>query len=153
MSSQGRDYLLAIDPGLLTGVACINMTDRNNPVAEWGAEYTIDEFHQFIEDFLSKNKEICRVVIENFIIGTSTGKKSQQPWSLRLIGVVVFLCEKYGVPLTIQNPVERKFATNDKLKKVGFWHKGGEGHANDAYRHGLVWLIDHYPQVAKLLLK
>lgn len=120
---------------------------------EWADEMDIEEFHKFIEVYLSGAKDKCRVVIENFIIGVSTGKKSQQPWSLRLIGVVVYLCDKYNIPITIQNPSERKFATNEKLKQIGFWHVGGEGHANDAYRHALVWIVDHYPAVAKIFLK
>lgn len=151
--TSSRDYLLAIDPGLLTGMMYVNIADKNGPQMEWADERTVDDFHHSIEEFLSENKDVCRVVIENYIIGASTGKKSQQPWSLRLIGVVVFLCDKYGIPLTIQSPSERKFATPEKLKKVGFWHVGGEGHANDAGRHALVWLIDRYPQVAKLLVK
>lgn len=151
--TNSRDYLLAIDPGLLTGVMYIDMSDKNDPSKVWSEEWSVDHFHDTIEGFLSENKDVCRVVIENFIIGNSTGKKSQQPWSLRLIGVVAFLCHKYEIPLTIQSPSERKFATSEKLKKVGFWHVAGEGHANDAGRHALVWVIDHYPQVAKLLVK
>jgi hypothetical protein len=30
---------------------------------------------------------------------------------------------------------------NPALKHLGIWHKGGEGHANDAIRHGLLALV------------
>jgi hypothetical protein len=29
---------------------------------------------------------------------------------------------------------------NEALKKLDYWHKGGEGHALDAIRHGLLYL-------------
>jgi hypothetical protein len=31
--------------------------------------------------------------------------------------------------------------SNEKLKKLEFWHKGGEGHALDAIRHAVLRLV------------
>jgi hypothetical protein len=31
--------------------------------------------------------------------------------------------------------------TNQALKKLGYWHTGGDGHALDAIRHGLLRLV------------
>lgn len=151
--NNGRTFLLGIDPGLATGVAYINYTDADNPQVEWSDEKSVEQFHEFIEIFLSQHKDICSVVIEDYIITERTAKLSQQPWSLRLIGVVAYLCWKYNIPLTLQKPRDKEFADNKKLQRIKFWHVGGEGHANDAFKHCLVWLVQRNPRVAKHLVK
>jgi hypothetical protein len=41
-----------------------------------------------------------------------------------------------------QSPADAKaMFDNPKLKKLDYWHKGGEGHALDAIRHGLLRLV------------
>lgn len=144
--------LLGIDPGLLTGLFCVDITDPLNPVQLWSEEFSIKQFHDFIEKFLESNRDDLRVVIEDFLITARTSKLSAQPWSLHLIGLMNYLCYKYDVPLTIQKPSDKQFADNTKLKKIGFWHTAGGGHALDAGRHCLVWLINKHPQVAKNLI-
>lgn len=147
-----RYLILGIDPGLATGVALIDYTDLDNPSVKWSVEHSVEEFYDFLELFLSNHKDVVSVVIEDYLITDRTSKLSQQPWSLMLIGVTSYLCYKYRVPLKKQKPKDKMFADNPKLKKIGFWHKGGEGHANDAFRHCLVWLIDRYPRIAKNLI-
>jgi hypothetical protein len=44
--------------------------------------------------------------------------------------------------ITFQAPVDAKtMFSNESLKKIGTWHKGGDGHANDAIRHALLKLV------------
>lgn len=145
-------YLLGIDPGLATGVYCVDMENLEELSTVLSEEFSIQEFHDFIEPYLEKHKDEIHVVIEDYLITARTAKLSQQPWSLRLIGVVVFLCYKYDIPLTIQKPKDKEFADNTKLKKIGFWRAGGAGHSMDGARHVLIWLVNHYPQVAKAFL-
>ena len=41
--------------------------------------------------------------------------------------------------IIFQSPADAKaMFDNPKLKKLEYWHKGGEGHALDAIRHGLL---------------
>jgi hypothetical protein len=41
-----------------------------------------------------------------------------------------------------QSPADAKaMFDNPKLKKLNYWYKGGEGHALDAIRHGLLRLV------------
>lgn len=43
--------------------------------------------------------------------------------------------------IIFQTPADAKaMFPNDKLKKLEYWHRGGEGHALDAIRHGLLRL-------------
>lgn len=135
-----KRFLLSIDPGLMTGICIIDITDIENPVKFWAAEWTMDDFYTGIENVLSQ-PGIIEVVIEDFRITESTGDLSEAPWSLKLIGVTEFLGFKYQKSVVRQQPVEKAFPTNERLQMVDFWHVGGKGHANDALRHAMVWIV------------
>jgi hypothetical protein len=84
------------------------------------------------------------VVCERFVITAQTVRNSQAPFSLEQIGVLKHLCRSNGYKaedIGFQSPVDAKtMFPNEALKKIGTWHKGGEGHANDAIRHALLKL-------------
>lgn len=143
-------YLLSIDPGLATGVCLIDLIDPENPVKVWAAEVTTTEFYDKIEELVAQKE--THVVIEDFKITVETGKLSDAPWSLNLIGVVQYLCYHSGKVLDFQLPSQKPFADNDKLRAVDFWYVGGEGHANDALRHAMVWIVDRNRKWTKKLL-
>jgi hypothetical protein len=143
-------YLLAIDPGLLTGVCLIDLSDPQNPVKVWAAEVTLAEFYDKIEDWVKH--EDTHILIENYIISQETVKKGESPWSLNLIGVVKYFCYHAKKELDFQDPDDRMFADSEKLQAVNFWHVGGEGHANDSLRHAMVWIVNrNHRWAAKLL--
>ena len=85
------------------------------------------------------------VVCERFVITAQTVRNSQAPFSLEQIGVLKHMCrvkEYDPEKIIFQSPVDAKtMFPNDALKKLGTWHKGGEGHANDAIRHALLKLV------------
>lgn len=143
-------YLLAIDPGLATGVCMIDMFDPENPIKMWSAEVSVEEFYDKIKDLIVQPE--THVVIEDFKITVETGKLSDAPWSLNLIGVVQYLCYHSGKVLDLQLPSQKPFADNDKLKAVDFWHVGGAGHANDSLRHAMVWIVDRNRKWTRKLL-
>jgi hypothetical protein len=143
-------FLLAIDPGLATGVCLIDLLDPENPVKVWSAEVSTTEFYGNIAELVAQKE--THVVIEDFKITVETGKLSDAPWSLNLIGVVQYLCYLNGKVLDLQLPSQKPFADNDKLRAVDFWHVGGEGHANDALRHAMVWIVDRNRKWTKRLL-
>lgn len=146
------NYLLSVDPGLATGAVLIDMRDPENPLPVWDAELTIQEVYVMIEDTIEKYGTELAIVWEDFHITVETAKKTPQPWSLHLIGVMLYFCWKYDIPCATQSPVRKGFASNDKLRHVGFWHKGGEGHANDAFRHAMIYLVDNHPNWARKLI-
>ena len=143
-------YLLAIDPGLATGVCLIDLIDPENPVVVWSREVGLEEFYDNICDLIEHPE--THVVIEDFKITVETGKLSDAPWSLNLIGVVQYLCYLNGKVLDFQMPSEKPFADNDKLRAVNFWHVGGEGHANDALRHAMIWIVKNNRKWTRKLL-
>lgn len=139
MEKEPIKILVGVDPGLMTGISAVDITDLNDPQLLWTDEWTIEEFHGKIEDLMSAGN--VSIVIEAYIITVETAKKSPQPWSLNLIGVVHFLAQKYGVEVTMQSPAQKQFATNDRLRQVGFWEKGTEGHSQDSLRHIMVRIL------------
>lgn len=143
--------LLALDPGLATGAVLIKYTEEDTEIL-YAEELDIVSFREKIPQIIYENRENLTVVIEDFKITVATGKLSDAPWSLKLIGLTEYLCWAYGVKLYYQLPSEKPFAPNDMLKKIGFWFKGGEGHANDAFRHAVIWFSKHKSNFVKKIL-
>lgn len=139
--------ILAVDPGKLTGVAFLSWTGvpEDSPQIIETAEVDEIEFSDFVERVLDQKSQFSefKVVCEQFTINLQTAKKSQAPFSLEQIGVLKYLCRKAEIEtITMQSPADAKnMFPNPKLKKLEIWHRGGEGHALDALRHGLLLLV------------
>lgn len=133
--------ILAIDPGKMTGMSCWTIEKGKDPVLEWTAEVDEDTFAQPIRHEFDRHPDI-EIVCERFVITTQTGKNAQAPYSLELIGVLKQEMRDRGrstSEIVFQSPANAmKLFPNDALKKLGYWHKGGAGHALDSIRHGLL---------------
>ena len=137
--------LLAIDPGKMTGWSELSYTS-NNYTLHSTAELSVDEVWEVLVNGLDvpEGPHPDVIVIEDFKITTGTGKLGSPDWSLRLIGAVEYLGFKYDIPVVKQYPSNAKaFSTNDKLRAVDMWHKGGAGHANDSLRHAMLYMVKH----------
>lgn len=141
--------VLSVDPGKTTGVAYLEWSGNpdDNPEKRYSAELDPDNFASGVSAFLTnwKTNGYFQVVCERFIINAQTVRNSQAPYSLEQIGVLKHLCRENGYPIDgikFQAPVDAKnMFPNEALKKLGTWHVGGDGHANDAIRHGLLHLV------------
>lgn len=141
-------YVLSIDPGKASGVCVLAWDEEkeDSPIVQYSGEPQPEEFAEIVDASLFNLAQLdtFSVVCERFVINAQTIKNSQAPFSLEQIGVLKHLCRTRGFPvenIAFQNPVDAKtMFPNDKLKKIGTWHKGGEGHANDAIRHALLRL-------------
>lgn len=147
---MSKRYLLAIDPGLATGVAIIDKLDPMEPKVILDEELQTSSFYVRMEDVFTTHGDDLEVVIEDFHM--LSGDKSEAPWSLNLIGVTEYFCWKYKVEMTKQSPGRKPFSTTAKMKRVGFWHVGDDGHANDALKHALIYHVDQHPKWASKLL-
>lgn len=153
LAQQGGTFLLGIDPGLCTGVALVDWTDFDNPKPLSSNELDTYQFYEYIEAATTTLTDNLHVVIENFNVTDRTAKLSEAPWSLQLKGIVDFLTWRFNSKsYAIHKPADKPFASNDKLRRVGFWHKGGAGHANDAYRHAMVRIVNANPTWATKLM-
>jgi hypothetical protein len=141
--------VLSVDPGKASGIAALRWSGDSDETPEilFSDEIQPEDYADAVLRGLSYREEAdtFRVVCERFVINAQTAKNSQAPYSLEQIGILKHLCRinDYAVDsIMFQAPVDAKsMFPNPTLKKIGIWHKGGEGHANDALRHGLLALV------------
>jgi hypothetical protein len=137
-------HVIAVDPGLKTGVAVYSFDGtRNDPVLLDSVELTEAEFAPYIRAHFEAHPD-TEVACEKFTITMKTAKLSQAPYSLELIGVLKQILRDAGRPvedMVLQMPENAKNKyPNAALKKLGYWHVGGAGHALDGIRHGLLYI-------------
>ncbi len=126
----------ACDPGKRTGMA--ELDGDNFRSWEVDDQLTVcDTIYEAIES-------IDLIIIENYIITGQTHTKTQQHYSLEIIGCIRWACHRYGVPFILQSPVERKAISKEMLKKLG-WFQGTKGdhngHSDDAAMHLATYLM------------
>lgn len=141
-------YVLSVDPGKATGIVLMSWNELDLiPNVVFSKEVQPEEFALVVETSINslKNNENLTVVCERFTINAQTVRNSQAPYSLEQIGVLKHLCRinMYDPEkIVFQSPADAKnMFPNPTLKKLGTWHVGGEGHANDAMRHALLRLV------------
>ena len=134
-------HILSVDPGKATGMALFSIEQGQEPVMLWSGEFQQEEYAKPIRQTLSVFPDVD-VVCERFTINMQTVKNAQAPYSLEQIGILKqCLIDAGRKPddIYFQSPADAKaMFDNPKLKKLEYWHKGGEGHALDAIRHGLL---------------
>lgn len=144
--NEVRDQLivLAYDPGLVTGWALWNPLTQDFTSGQIEGRHA---FYRAVEGIMDSGYR-PEVVGEKFTIGPQTMKKTKQYDALYINGVVDYWAAKHGFSFTLQTPAQAKnFASDDKLKTLG-WHKPTSGgHANDASRHMLTYLVGNRPEL------
>lgn len=147
-------YVLAVDPGLATGMCLFSMIPGEEPILLGSWEVQMIEFAVQVRKIFAEYENV-EVVCEKFTITMETAKKSQAPYSLEMIGILKLLMsdagyDPAGLPLQLPTDAKNMFP-NPALKKLGYWHRGGEGHALDSIRHGLLFLVKTHWKPARLL--
>lgn len=159
------ERVIAIDPGKLTGMAVLERykDDEKHEVRLLeSVEANPDECIPLLREWLSTygqpvepGQPPVRVAMESFLITVETGKKSQEAaWALETIGAVKQTCRDVKYPvgaIAFFRPSQKSVFPNTRLKKLGIWHVGGKGHALDAIRHGMLYLMQTgmLPQTAR----
>ena len=141
-------FVLSVDPGKASGIALFKKEDGLDPELVWSGEYQQDEYAQPIRKAIAEamlEGIAIEIVCERFTINAQTVKNSQSPYSLEQIGILKQCMIDIGMKaedLNLQAPADAKaLFPNPALKKLNYWHKGGEGHALDAIRHGLLRFV------------
>lgn len=142
---MSKKIILAVDPGKTSGICTFSLAHGEEPVLEKSGEYSMREYHIPIYEAIKYAQAMnfpVEVICERFIINAQTVRNSQAPYSLEQIGILKYLmldCQIDPDKLVFQSPSDaKKMFPNPTLKKLEYWHKGGEGHAIDAIRHGLL---------------
>jgi hypothetical protein len=148
-------HILAVDPGKATGMALFTFETGQEPVLVWSGEFQQEDYAKPIREALATVQGDLEIVCERFTINAQTVKNSQAPYSLEQIGILKQCLMDAGRPaddIYLQSPADAKaMFPNPALKKLGYWHRGGEGHALDAIRHGLLRIIKSGWKPTKLL--
>jgi hypothetical protein len=150
-------YILAVDPGKASGIAFFQY-DGVEPKMLWSGEYQMREYAKPIREAIYHARTTgytLDVACERFTINAQTVKNSQAPYSLEQIGILKQIMLDEGLDpdtISFQAPADAKaMFGNDKLKKLEYWYRGGEGHALDAIRHGLLRMVKTGWKPVKLL--
>lgn len=134
-------YVIAIDPGKKSGMASLMFEENGSRGTFTSSEGPLLEGIEWLEGVASILG--AELVVEDFIYTAATAQKSRQTWSTEGIGMIRYLAYKYGLDLAIQTPVAaKKFSTDDKLKKLGWYFPSKGGHQNDAARHLLLYCVN-----------
>lgn len=133
--------LIAVDPGKTTGVATWYLDRAFEEPMATQIEGSLD-FCDYVHALLAGHYDDDIVIIcEKYTINAGTLKKSRQYDPLEIIGTLRWFAHQYEIDFVLQSPAEAKrFATNDKLKKIG-WYTPGRDHAADAMRHLLLYSV------------
>lgn len=139
--------VVGVDPGDSTGVAIFK--DGEFVSAHQGPPGDMITLVEFIVKKVAGNDSCC-VAVERFVQGGRVAH-SHQPVAQQVVGAVVSLCEKYGIPTTMQGPADaRAVASNDTLRAMGLWQTKNDvdrqdaNDANSAVRHALLYMAGHY---------
>jgi hypothetical protein len=158
MSSSESRIILSVDPGKFSGIAIFTSVSGEEPVLLQSGEYLQTEYAQPIRKAIAESimqGVKLEVVCERFTINAQTVKNSQAPFSLEQIGILKQCMMDIGLDpesIIFQSPADAKaMFPNPQLKKLGYWHRGGEGHALDAIRHALLRLAKTGWKPVKLL--
>lgn len=133
--------IIAVDPGGTTGLALavfidgvvtrFEATERAPMEAVQWVEWELNE------KFSGDPNEATLVACENFI--PRPGVRTWQPDALHIIGALRYMTWLRGEQVALQSPGDAKrFATNDKLEKIGWRSRTPGGHADDAVRHLMI---------------
>jgi hypothetical protein len=144
-----RKLILAVDPGKASGICMFSYKAGEEPEMLWSGEYQQHEYAEPIRRAfrLAENLTFTKfeIVCERFTINAQTVRNSQAPYSLEQIGILKQIMLDHGrspEDIIFQSPADAKaMFSNEKLKTLDFWHRGGEGHALDAIRHAVLRLV------------
>lgn len=133
--------IIAIDPGKGTGIAYFDTETKD----QWAGEYDYAEVAPKVETLIrygARRRVTVKVICEKYVM--TPGPKSSQPDALMHMGAIEWICRQENVSLTWQFPGPAKDTVSDAiLRKLGWYRKTKDGHANDARRHVLLWLANN----------
>ena len=127
---------LSLDPGGTTGAALIKYEDNLEPIVVWKKQIkgSLKGFLDWHWDELI-DTEIDFIVCEDFTLREGVHGVDLSP--VYIIGALEAL---YAVtPIFYQAPKIKPLCDDLRLKKIGL-HTPGKQHANDAVRHGIIYL-------------
>lgn len=139
--------ILAFDPGETTGVVALNFDEVGQKIVPIHISQVrtpaLDADTYRILDKLISDVSPTVLVIEEYRV--FNWKRDQHIWSElhtpKLIGMIIAVAMRYGIPYTYQTPqVAKGFCTDQRLKDWNLYVPANR-HAMDAMRHAIYYLL------------
>lgn len=129
--------MLSLDPGGTTGVAIIEYGTESYVVVKTlqirnGLQGFLDFHWDELEDW-----EFDEIVCESFDLREGVYGADLSP--VYIIGALEALYPKAVNKIIYQKPSQKALCGDDRLRKLGLY-ESGRPHANDACRHGIIYL-------------
>jgi len=108
---------------------------RTDPIAiELPTMQAIKQVIRWSEEARYRHGAQVGIICENY--KQRAGAYSNQPDALHSIGALRYYAWDNDVEFLLQMPGEgKRFGTDTKLHRIGWWRPTPEGHANDSLRH------------------
>ena len=132
-----RDVVVAVDPGVTTGLAWVTGRDDRSFHSIQVTE------HEMYHWFDTNSASIKHVQCEAFTINAATIRKTVVYDSLYLIGYLRYCSHRDGWALAFTKPADVMSSFPDVALKRASMHTPGLGHANDAARHLAHYMVRH----------
>lgn len=141
--TAGRPFILTVDPGGANGVCLV---ERDGLKKLYSDELEWIPLTRYMAGVYVELGDQVDTVVESFRISTFTAKNGPGALqTIEVIGMCRLLTVQYGVgdgTIPLQTPGDASdFTDGKKLRALGWWHKGGAGHANMALRHAALRLL------------
>lgn len=132
---------LAVDPGKVCGIALWHPMDTFQLKTD---ELLPVEVAKLVHDLWNNTMGQLLVITERFQISERTIKTALSLEALDVNGWLEIEAQRKGFDLVYQSPAQAKrFSTDEKLKALDWFERTKDGHANDAARHMLVYLMSN----------
>jgi hypothetical protein len=129
--------MLSLDPGGTTGIAVIEYGDLEYQVIKtWQVAGGLQGFLDFHWDELD-DWQFDQIVCESFDLREGVYGADLSP--VYIIGALEALYPNALMEIIYQKPSQKALCGDDRLRKLGL-HQPGKPHANDAVRHGIIYL-------------
>lgn len=147
-------FIIAVDPGLVCGVAALTVAHGVDVDGGIAVTMSTDERPwlgavAYVEEWLKATPpQRLMVVSERFDIPTSRRVFSSQPEALKTNGALEYISTRRGVTFGLQPRAEVKKVVSDALlRRLGWFRKTKDGHANDSARHAGFALFESRPEL------
>lgn len=134
-------WLVCVDAGKMTGLALIRWPADGPPVLLASSEEP--DWHdavEWVKHWMDGSSHQVILCLEDFVIA----QKVAGQWTIKMNGAIEHEAWLRAIEVSHNNAaVGKGFSTNAKLKALDLWHVGGKGHANDAIRHGLIYMVNN----------
>lgn len=138
--------ILCLDPGGTTGWAFVHYDENSEPMVSISGQVSggiVGFLHWYRKMIIHWDETVC----ESFILRPGVHGADITP--AYIIGALDAMSFENRT-VVYQAPSQKKLCDDDTLKRMGLY-KPGQPHANDAIRHGIIYLRNkkHLPTLRK----